>query len=125
MELLSTQHISLLDRIKGNSVTLFCELILNFRNEIERRQLSTNTMKRHNQRLKIISEYFGGVPVKNIGIREVYSFLEIRAAGSKFAIANQYRALLSVKWHTEFGHLNRGDMLTSEQHRCSNEKKKF
>ncbi|EAA1365349.1 transposase, partial [Shigella flexneri] len=22
-----------------------------------------------------------------------------------------------VKWHTEFGHLNRGDMLTSEQHR--------
>ena len=33
--------------------------------------------------------------------------------------------LQSVKWHTEFGHLNRGDMLTSEQHRCSNEKKKF
>ena len=31
----------------------------------------------------------------------------------------------SLKWHTEFGHLNRGDMLTSEQHRCSNEKKKF
>ncbi|MGM7458454.1 hypothetical protein ACS8C1_20775, partial [Escherichia albertii] len=23
----------------------------------------------------------------------------------------------TVKWHTEFGHLNRGDMLTSEQHR--------
>ncbi|KUW45554.1 chromosome partitioning protein ParA [Escherichia coli] len=31
----------------------------------------------------------------------------------------------AVKWHTEFGHLNRGDMLTSEQYRCSNEKKKF
>ncbi|WP_394743520.1 hypothetical protein [Shigella flexneri] len=31
----------------------------------------------------------------------------------------------TMKWHTEFGHLNRGDMLTSEQHRCSNEKKKF
>ncbi|EGJ92283.1 putative transposase [Shigella flexneri 4343-70] len=30
-----------------------------------------------------------------------------------------------LKWHTEFGHLNRGDMLTSEQHRCSNEKKNF
>ncbi|RIB55781.1 chromosome partitioning protein ParA, partial [Escherichia coli] len=28
-----------------------------------------------------------------------------------------------VKWFTEFGHLNRGDMLTSEQHRCHNEKK--
>ncbi|EGI97641.1 putative transposase [Shigella boydii 5216-82] len=34
-------------------------------------------------------------------------------------------SLPEVKWHTEFGHLNRGDMLTSEQHRCSNEKKKF
>ncbi len=43
---------------------------------------------------------------------------------------NQLQRLLGkktmeVKWHTEFGHLNRGDMLTSEQHRCSNEKKKF
>jgi hypothetical protein len=27
-----------------------------------------------------------------------------------------------MKWFTEFGHLNRGDMLTSEQHRCHNEK---
>ncbi|RIB75666.1 transcriptional regulator, partial [Escherichia coli] len=26
-----------------------------------------------------------------------------------------------LKWFTEFGHLNRGDMLTSEQHRCHNE----
>lgn len=32
---------------------------------------------------------------------------------------------LQVKWFTEFGLLNRGDMLTSEQHRCHNEKKKF
>ncbi|WP_180254228.1 hypothetical protein, partial [Klebsiella variicola] len=31
----------------------------------------------------------------------------------------------AMKWFTEFGHLNRGDMLTSEQHRCHNEKKKF
>ncbi len=30
-----------------------------------------------------------------------------------------------VKWFTEFGHLNRGDMLTSEQHMYTNEKKKF
>ncbi len=29
-----------------------------------------------------------------------------------------------LKWFTEFGHLNRGDMLTSEQHRCHNEKKR-
>ncbi len=32
---------------------------------------------------------------------------------------------VELKWFTEFGHLNRGDMLTSEQHRCHNEKKKF
>ena len=36
---------------------------------------------------------------------------------------NERKSLL--KWFTEFGHLNRGDMLTSEQHRCHNEKKKF
>ncbi|MHB2127407.1 hypothetical protein ACYCDK_11870 [Escherichia coli] len=28
---------------------------------------------------------------------------------------------VKLKWFTEFGHLNRGDMLTSEQHRCHNE----
>ncbi|WP_394622918.1 hypothetical protein, partial [Escherichia coli] len=28
--------------------------------------------------------------------------------------------ILGMKWFTEFGHLNRGDMLTSEQHRCHN-----
>lgn len=32
---------------------------------------------------------------------------------------------IEMKWFIEFGHLNRGDMLTSEQHRCHNEKKKF
>ncbi|KLW75859.1 hypothetical protein SK61_04612 [Enterobacter sp. BIDMC100] len=41
--------------------------------------------------------------------------------GSVFSLFS----LSSVKWFTEFGHLNRGDMLTSEQHRCHNEKKKF
>lgn len=30
-----------------------------------------------------------------------------------------------MKWFTEFGHLNRGDMLTSEQHRSHNEKRNF
>ena len=35
------------------------------------------------------------------------------------------QSLRHMKWFTEFGHLNRGDMLTSEQHRCHNEKKKF
>jgi hypothetical protein len=32
---------------------------------------------------------------------------------------------VNMKWFTEFGHLNRGDMLTSEQYRCTNETKKF
>ena len=36
-----------------------------------------------------------------------------------------YQDVVGLKWFTEFGHLNRGDMLTSEQHRCHNEKKKF
>ena len=43
--------------------------------------------------------------------------------GAEQSVHNDWKATL--KWFTEFGHLNRGDMLTSEQHRCSNEKKKF
>ena len=44
------------------------------------------------------------------------------AFSTMLAAANN---LVMLKWFTEFGHLNRGDMLTSEQHRCHNEKKKF
>ena len=40
-------------------------------------------------------------------------------------VCRPYYNTLTLKWFTEFGHLNRGDMLTSEQHRCHNEKKKF
>ncbi|MDU7531539.1 MAG: FUSC family protein, partial [Klebsiella sp.] len=43
----------------------------------------------------------------------------------RMSIGMFFAILLGVKWFTEFGHLNRGDMLTSEQHRCHNEKKKF
>ncbi len=39
--------------------------------------------------------------------------------------ALKHPAMASVKWFTEFCHLNRGDMLTSEHYRCLNEKKKF
>ncbi len=51
-------------------------------------------------------------------------------AGKLSCAAHDMDAMLgpgygSMKWFTEFGHLNRGDMLTSEQHRCHNEKKKF
>ncbi|RBW13190.1 hypothetical protein B9M93_26380 [Escherichia coli] len=41
------------------------------------------------------------------------------------APSNRASGKFKLKWFTEFGHLNRGDMLTSEQHRCHNEKKKF
>ncbi|MFS9563538.1 hypothetical protein [Enterobacter hormaechei] len=52
--------------------------------------------------------------------------------GERFQIGEVWQSprgflykVVDVKWFTEFGHLNRGDMLTSEQHRCHNEKKKF
>ena len=53
--------------------------------------------------------------------------LEQAVAHEKDRVAEKEQALarLKLKWFTEFGHLNRGDMLTSEQHRCHNEKKKF
>ncbi|ENZ5719596.1 cadaverine/lysine antiporter, partial [Shigella sonnei] len=59
----------------------------------------------------------------------VFCFIALMGASS-FELAGTFIVSLIilmfyVKWHTEFGHLNRGDMLTSEQHRCSNEKKKF
>uniref|UniRef100_UPI002020CC00 McrC family protein n=1 Tax=Escherichia coli TaxID=562 RepID=UPI002020CC00 len=43
--------------------------------------------------------------------------------GKNLTAANARQTLLTMlmKWFTEFGHLNRGDMLTSEQHRCHNE----
>ena len=53
---------------------------------------------------------------RNLGARRIQSELK-RLHSISLAIA--------MKWFTEFGHLNRGDMLTSEQHRCSNEKKIF
>ena len=45
--------------------------------------------------------------------------------GTDIVSFNLFRVTSDMKWFTEFGHLNRGDMLTSEQHRCHNEKKKF
>ncbi|EPQ9442548.1 hypothetical protein ACVEDE_024570 (plasmid) [Enterobacter hormaechei] len=59
-----------------------------------------------------------------IGKRKVYyrdtdgRFDELKVNAGAFAG-------FALKWFTEFGHLNRGDMLTSEHYRCLNEKKKF
>lgn len=57
-----------------------------------------------------------------------YQCLSVHQAGTGVShpSGQVYRAgVQQLKWFTEFGHLNRGDMLTSEQHRCHNEKKKF
>lgn len=55
-------------------------------------------------------------------------YIEYEAYGNGVELDDMwkfYAGKTDVKWFTEFGHLNRGDMLTSEQHRCHNEKKKF
>ncbi|MDW4691658.1 hypothetical protein NQ237_24205, partial [Escherichia coli] len=49
--------------------------------------------------------------------------VDVRPQGAEGKRIRKIFALKSkaqVKWFTEFGHLNRGDMLTSEQHRCHN-----
>jgi diaminopimelate decarboxylase len=63
--------------------------------------------------------FFNICASERIGV-DVSSLQELEAA-----LAAGVNGELCLKWHTEFGHLNRGDMLTSEQYRCSNEKKKF
>ncbi|MGS4760715.1 hypothetical protein ACN4GC_28910, partial [Klebsiella pneumoniae subsp. pneumoniae] len=57
--------------------------------------------------------------------RRAISWLAQLDTASCLCLADCNTALAPLKWFTEFGHLNRGDMLTSEQHRCHNEKKKF
>lgn len=54
---------------------------------------------------------------------KVFSGIEVPSEGPSSLRGETEKFFL--KWFTEFGHLNRGDMLTSEQHRCHNEKKKF
>ena len=65
----------------------------------------------------------------SVGMLETYaevdkSLADLNGNTAEFRLSED-RAFIEVKWFTEFGHLNRGDMLTSEQHRCHNEKKKF
>jgi transposase-like protein len=65
--------------------------------------------------------------------RFIYRILTHRLTGIVIADENQFSIPThafdlfqnGLKWFTEFGHLNRGDMLTSEQHRCHNEKRNF
>ncbi|MGX2919094.1 hypothetical protein, partial [Escherichia coli] len=56
-------------------------------------------------------------------VNQVTRRVKVSVLGAvKYNVAKQLR-VVELKWFTEFGHLNRGDMLTSEQHRCHNEKK--
>nr|QOE89835.1 Hypothetical protein [Klebsiella quasipneumoniae] len=66
--------------------------------------------------------------IKQIQVLKKQQFIEFNKLFSKCPVKSltgriHFRCVL--KWFTEFDHLNRGDMLTSEQHRCHNEKKKF
>ncbi len=64
--------------------------------------------------------------VVNSAYHAVTERIEVFAAQKRKSKEEKYvQDLFDLKWFTEFGHLNRGDMLTSEQHRCHNEKKKF
>ncbi|WP_162557450.1 phage tail protein [Klebsiella pneumoniae] len=56
---------------------------------------------------------------------DITDIVNINATSNAVASLTSRVTSAEVKWFTEFGHLNRGDMLTSEQHRCHNEKKKF
>ncbi len=64
-------------------------------------------------------------PAKKITINLAPADLPKEGGRYDLPIAIALLAASELKWFTEFGHLNRGDMLTSEQHRCHNEKKKF
>ncbi len=63
--------------------------------------------------------------IKQIQVLKKQQFIEFNKLFSKCPVKSltgriHFRCVL--KWFTEFDHLNRGDMLTSEQHRCHNEK---
>lgn len=87
--------VRLIDRIEGKEQVIFDRLIDNFREEILTRNLSNETLTRHNNRLRLISEYFSGLCVDKITVKTIYEFLEIKSKNGKFAIANQLRSLLS------------------------------
>ncbi|WP_085866193.1 hypothetical protein, partial [Klebsiella pneumoniae] len=62
-----------------------------------------------------------GVEPKRLRHLELYPDSEDVEAKTVFPDVIVHRRGTQLKWFTEFGHLNRGDMLTSEQHRCHNE----
>lgn len=88
-------YFRLIERIEGKSHVTFDQLVENFRADILTRGLSKETISRHNRRLRLIDEYFSGIPVEKISVKTVYDFLETKSGDGKFAIANQYRSTMS------------------------------
>ncbi len=70
-------------------------------------------------------EVFAAQKRKSKEEKYVQDLFDSLTLGERAYLAFAVAANNQLKWFTEFGHLNRGDMLTSEQHRCHNEKKKF
>ncbi|EBR0144691.1 hypothetical protein DNV88_24560 [Salmonella enterica subsp. enterica serovar Agona] len=77
------------------------------------------------------TEFTGEVSDENGWRCRLFENGNVHICIDSISLLNALNDLISIyfanqlKWFTEFGHLNRGDMLTSEQHRCHNEKKKF
>ncbi len=81
----------------------------------EGKETALKTLDDVNHRLPILSE------VNQNTVNRVTKLFDM----AHEVVISDVAKIRAVKWFTEFGHLNRGDMLTSEQHRCHNEKKKF
>ncbi|HIG7261099.1 TPA: hypothetical protein ACYF2D_004756, partial [Klebsiella pneumoniae] len=65
--------------------------------------------------LGVLPEINHGVPALHLNVSGGDKLLHVHAAQGGLVLTPDSSG---VKWFTEFGHLNRGDMLTSEQHRC-------
>ena len=107
--LISTRIISELEIAHGLTVTKTAPSLLN--TQPKRKRISRNE--------QMLSERTG-LPSPKKALQQI---LDKSLADTPDLLTFIKR--LEVKWFTEFGHLNRGDMLTSEHYRCLNEKKKF
>ena len=80
-------------------------------------------MIRRNDLLRLSNEVIK--PFYSQRVQETIAILRRYLPEERCLIHKPEGAIFLLKWFTEFGHLNRGDMLTSEQHRCHNEKRNF
>ncbi|MFM0853986.1 hypothetical protein, partial [Escherichia coli] len=83
--------------------------------QIDRPELDFGIYRILNARADEINDY-----LDNKLKAKIQSALADAGNANKSELEHQLQLTIKVKWFTEFGHLNRGDMLTSEQHRCHN-----